>query len=147
MIRRNEVDEALGDLLKARRVPADEGRLEAIREALGRRDLRPRPGPSRRGSSRYRLSLSFASALVVAVLVVWAWAPWRQAGDGRARLPSRFLEIVQDETRVDQALALLGGFAAEPGAEGGEVEWDPVSRSLLGQVQAESVLQALYESI
>jgi len=146
MIPRNRVDEGLRELLHARRVPVDEDRLESIRVELRRRSaLRKRlqtPG----FLSRQRVSLSLATAMVLIGLIVWTLVPLRQ-DVGQTLFSSWLLEILEDEQRVDQALVLLGEFASTPSGENATVAWDPFSRSLLGQYQAEVLMQSLYEPI
>ena len=146
MIPPNRVDEVLRDLLKSRRVPVDEDRLESIRVGLRHRSvpLNRRQAPG--FFSRHRVSLSFATAMVLIGLIVWSLAPLRQ-DSGQTLVSSRLLEILEDEQRVDQALVLLGGFASTPFGEDATAAWDPFGRSLLGQYQAEVLLQTLYESI
>jgi len=143
---RHEVDEVLGDLLRQRRVPVDEQRLEAIRKGLHRQGARWQPRERPGFFPRHRLSLSFATALVVSGFLVWSLGPLRPDRGGTL-VSSRLLEIVEDEGRVDQALALLGGFASASSGEGATAEWDLTSRSLLGHAQAEDLLQTFYESI
>lgn len=149
MTRRHEVDRELQALLKLRRIPVDEGRLERVREHLRRRGSRRERGRAPGFFPRHRLALSFGSALVLVGLILWQVAPGPQ-GPQEAPVASRLLEIVEDEGRMDQALVLLGGFAS-PGSEGDTlVEWEAYDRSLLGYyqeaVEQGNVLEALYGS-
>ena len=143
------MDKELQQLLRRRRTPVDEQRLEEIRESLHRRGPRRERREAPGFFPRHWLSLSFGSALVLIGLIVWRLVPFPRETADPFLASSRLLEIVQDEGRVEQALVLLNGFASASSNGDTLVQWDVYDRSLLGYYQEgeENVLQALYGSI
>jgi hypothetical protein len=148
MTRGNKVDQELQHLLKHRRISVDEQRLETMREELNRRGPRRERQRTPGFFPRHRFSLSLGSALVLIGLIVWRFVPMPQEATDRFA-DSRFLEIVQDEERVDQALVLLGGFASASSDRDTLVRWDVYDGSMLigYYSEGENVLEALYGSI
>jgi hypothetical protein len=146
MTRKQEVEQGLRNLLKQRRVPLDEERLEAMRADLLRRVPLRMPGPVRGFFPRHRFSLSFGTALVLAGLIWWQVLPQREGSVPRP-VASRLMEIVQNEGQIDQALVLLGGFASASSQGETLIEWEVGDRSLLGHYRDENLLETLYGSI
>jgi hypothetical protein len=146
MTRKKELEQGLRHLLKHRRVLVDEERLEAIRAGLLRRSPRSATGAAGGFFPRHRFSLSFGTALVLAGLIWWQVLPQRE---GRMPGPaaSRLMEIAQNEGQMDQALALLGGFASASSQGETLIEWEVSDRSLLGHYRDENLLETLYGSI
>ena len=146
MTRNRDVEQSLQRLLKERRIPLDEARLDAMRRDLQRRAA---AGPVRRHSGflrRHRFALSSGTALVLAFFAVWRFAPF-----GPKPLPptapGKLVEIAADENRMDRALVLLGGFASPSSAGETMVDWDLFNRSMLGDYQEENILETLYSSL
>ncbi len=146
MTRNRDVEQGLQGLLKDRRIPVDDERLEAMRQGLLRKVpvQAPRPGPG--FFRQHRFSLSFGSALVLLGLIVWQFTPVRQDGPS---LPgaSKLMEIAADESRVDRALVLLGGFASSSAQGESIIDWEFYNRSMLGDYEDVNVLETFYGSI
>ena len=148
MTRKNKVDQELQDLLKHRRIPVDQQRLEVMREELVRRGSRREWQRTPGFFPRHRLSLSLGSAMLLVGLIVWQLVPFPWEA-GEQLVASGLLEIAQDEERMDRALVLLGGFASTASDRDTLVQWDVYDDStLIGYYSGgENVLEALYGSI
>ena len=144
MTRNLDMEPRLQQLLKDRRIPVDEERLEAVREHLLQRvpvrEPRRFPGFFR----SYRLSLSLGTALVLIALIVWQFTP---AGPGGPPSPSGLMEIAADEGRIDRALVLLNGFASVSSQGETMVDWEYYNRSMVGDYGDENILETFYGSI
>jgi hypothetical protein len=144
MTRNQDVEKGLQQLLKDRRIPVDEDRLEAMRESLLRQVPHRTPRRLPVFFRQYGYSLSFGTALVLVALIVWQIIP---LGPGNPPSSPGLMEIAADEGRVDRALVLLNGFASVASQGETMVDWEYYNRSMVGDYGDENILETFYGSI
>lgn len=137
-----ETEKKLRSLLRKRALSVDEKRLEEIRQGLLRRACQQRAAPARSFALRPRFALSFCVALLLVGFCTWHFF---LRGD-RSPLPvaPRLVGILEDERQLDQALMLLGAFAATPHPEGPAIDWEFYNRPVLGETSGEDLIYVLY---
>jgi hypothetical protein len=143
MTQREDVDERLQRLLRSRKVPVDEERLEGMRESLLRRAPRREPLPATGFLHPYRFALSFGMALVLIGLLAWQFYALRHARPPLS-VASKLMRVVEDEEQMDHVLLLLSGFASTPSQGRPLVDWEFYNRSLLVDCEGENLLETFY---
>ncbi len=144
MTPKEDLEQRLQRLLRSRRTPVDEERLEEMRQGLRKGSPRREPFLPPIFSQRYRLALPYGMLLVLITLFLWQLYPTRQAGPP---LPvgSKLLKVMADEEELDHMLVLLSGFASSSSPSKTLVDWELYNQSALEFDRSGDGLQTFYQ--